>query len=392
MANDRTGADGPRITVVIPTRERADVFASALKTVTVQDYGNLDILVSDNFSGDATAEIAQSTGDSRVRYLNTGRRLSMSHNWEFALSHIADGWVTIVGDDDGLLPGSLQKVAALIRSTGTLALQSATCRYRWPGNKGRRYGRIRIPMKTGHETRDSRSWMSKVLRARASYAELPMLYTGGFTSMSALNEIKQKSGAFYGSRIPDVYSAFATASLVPSYVYSHTPFAIGGISRHSIGIDQFAGGKKAAESPSQKFQLEENIAFHKDIPMATDGGLPKSLQAVVFESYLQTAHLRPEGCTEPFARQIELALATSPRGDTEIEQWAASFARMHGLDYSRIRFRATLRRIEQKILDAPRNFERRINRRTIGSPQLPIENVYEASLAAAAVLDRAKKN
>lgn len=59
----------------------------------------------------------------------------MSHNWEFALSHIADGWVTIVGDDDGLLPGSLQKVAALIRSTGTLAVQSATCRYQWPGKK-----------------------------------------------------------------------------------------------------------------------------------------------------------------------------------------------------------------------------------------------------------------
>lgn len=62
MANDKTGASGPRITVVIPTRERADVFASALKTVTIQDYGNLDILVSDNFSGDTTEEIARGTG------------------------------------------------------------------------------------------------------------------------------------------------------------------------------------------------------------------------------------------------------------------------------------------------------------------------------------------
>jgi hypothetical protein len=30
----------------------------------------------------------------------------MAENWEFALSHIEDGFVTIIGDDDCLIPGS----------------------------------------------------------------------------------------------------------------------------------------------------------------------------------------------------------------------------------------------------------------------------------------------
>src|SRR5690606_25949425 len=94
----------PKITVIIPTRERCDVFVSALKTVTGQNYDDLEILVSDNFSQDATEEVARQSNDPRVRYLNTGRRLSMAHNWEFALEHATGDWVTIVGDDDGLLP------------------------------------------------------------------------------------------------------------------------------------------------------------------------------------------------------------------------------------------------------------------------------------------------
>ena len=90
----------PKVTVILPTRERGDALESALRTVTEQRYENLEIVVSDNCSHDRTGEIARSTGDRRVRYLNTGRRLSMSHNWEFALSHVTGGagWVTIIGD------------------------------------------------------------------------------------------------------------------------------------------------------------------------------------------------------------------------------------------------------------------------------------------------------
>lgn len=262
------------MTVIIPTRERADVFASALRTVVAQDYVNLEILVSDNYSGDATEEIARSTSDPRVRYVNTGRRLSMSHNWEFALSQVTDGWVTIVGDDDGLLPGSLQAVADLIQMTGTLSVQSATCRYKWPGNKGRKYGRLRIPTKQGHEVRDSKIWMSRVLRGDAAYAELPMLYTGGYTSMDVLHELKRKTGVFYKSCVPDVYSGFAIASLIPNYAYSHVPFAIGGTSKHSIGVDHFSMGKKIQEAPSLKFSQEDNIPFHKDVPLTRNGEYP----------------------------------------------------------------------------------------------------------------------
>ena len=109
--------ENPKITVIIPTRERAVVLENALRTVTSQDYKNLEIIVSDNYSMDGTDKVVEQAKDSRIRYLNTGKRLSMSHNWEFALSHVQDGWVTFIGDDDGLLPRAISRIAEIIQQT-----------------------------------------------------------------------------------------------------------------------------------------------------------------------------------------------------------------------------------------------------------------------------------
>jgi glycosyltransferase involved in cell wall biosynthesis len=82
------------------------------------------IIVSDNASTDHTEDVVREVADSRVRYVNTGTRVSMSHNFEFALSQVEDGWVTFLGDDDGLLPGALDRVNTAIHETGCAAVTS----------------------------------------------------------------------------------------------------------------------------------------------------------------------------------------------------------------------------------------------------------------------------
>jgi glycosyltransferase involved in cell wall biosynthesis len=380
----------PKITVIIPTRERCDVFASALHTVVVQDYDNLEILVSDNFSADDTREVVTRVADPRVRYLNTGKRLSMSGNWEFALSHATGDWVTIIGDDDGLLPDALDRASEFIREMDVLAFQSTICRYRWPGNKGRQYGRIRVPLTRGEEVRPSETWMNRVLQGRVVYAELPMLYTGGFANMAVLGDLKRRMGAFYRSCVPDVYSGFAIASLLPRYGFSRSPLAIAGISKHSIGVDHFRKREKVQTSPSQKFAAEENIPFHKDIPLMDDGGYPPSLQVTALEAYLQSAPLRNDDPPALFDQQLEVILSATGPDDRDITNWARKFAALHGLDYELARRKSRGRRLLRKLEELPVNFARRIKRRTLGSPTQTLENVYEASLAADALLRKKK--
>src|SRR3954449_382929 len=104
----------PRMTIIIPTRERCDTLRWAIKTCVTQDYDDLEILISDNASTDATTDVIAEYDDTRIRYVNPGRRLGMSEHWEFAFSHVTSGHLGVIGDDDGLLPGAIEDLARII--------------------------------------------------------------------------------------------------------------------------------------------------------------------------------------------------------------------------------------------------------------------------------------
>ena len=116
-----------KFTIVIPTRERADTLVHTLASALALDYDNYTVLISDNASDDSTAALVSGFNDPRIRYLNTGKRISMSHNWEFALDHVADGWVTVLGDDDAILPDALKRVSNIVADTGTQAVRANGC-------------------------------------------------------------------------------------------------------------------------------------------------------------------------------------------------------------------------------------------------------------------------
>jgi len=375
----------PKMTVVIPTRERCDVLEKALQTVTVQDYDNLEILVSDNYSRDRTEDVVRAANDRRIRYVNTGKRLSMSHNWEFALSHVSEGWATIIGDDDGLLPGSLNKVAAIIQATGVQAVRSTVCQYQWPSMTGTDFGLLSIPLGIGYQVRDSEAWLARVMNGQAGYTELPMLYNGGFVSVPVLQEIARKSGAVYRSCIPDVYSAIAISSALRMYVYSREPLALNGASRHSIGTSQFSTRQPSMCSPAEKFRSEANMPFHEDIPLQRNGDYPPSIQAFVYESYLQSACLRGAVPRGMHAQQLELILAKPGARGGSVEDWARIFAAKHGLDYDGIRQKARLRKSASGLMSIPGLIDRTFRSCSVGSRDLPIRDVYEASACVSAI-------
>lgn len=376
----------PKFTVIIPTRARADVLHAALKTVVAQDYDNLEILVSDNFSEDDTAEIVGSFDDPRIRYINTGRRLSMSHNWEFALSHVEKGWVTILGDDDGLLPGALVKVSELAANYGVSAVRSSTCKYRWPRKDGTG-ARLSIPMQRGVEMRDSKAWLQKTLEGRATYMDLPMLYTGGFADMQVMHEIKARMGAFYSSCIPDVYSGVAITSVTPDYLYSHAPLAIAGISKHSTGTSHFSRPPSDNEmTPTQRFMSEENIPFHPGIPVCSDGVTPRSPQVTFFETFLQSLPLREALDHSVYADQLEIVAAGHSGKDKDLEIWMEDFARLHNIDLKRAARRGYARRIKSKIFGAAMRIYKRRRSLTLRAPKHLIGDVYLGSKVAASRL------
>lgn len=373
----------PKITVIIPTRERSAVLEYALRTVTVQDYKNLEIIVSDNHSGDDTQAVVRQANDSRIRYLSTNKRISMSHNWEFALSHVEDGWVTFMGDDDGLLPGAIRRMAEIIEQTKAMVIRSEYCTYDWPGMPEHPQGQLIVPLTSGQEKRNSHQWLCKALEGQARYSQLPMIYNGGFIHVSLLQRMKERVGVFFASVNPDVYTAIALARLTDEFLFVREPLAISGTSKYSNGHSAFSSNNCRSKVAYQKFISEGNIPFHSDVPTLTDGGMPLSLQACIYEAYLQSASLGGGVDKMDHERQLAVLLATSGKHRALIDEWGHLFAHRHNLKYSQAqRIAACLRPgLQARVLG------QKVARvaRSVVTDRLQLQNVYEASVAAGVI-------
>ena len=292
--------------IIIPTRNRLETLRHALRTVLHQNYKNYKIIVSDNFSADGTREYVESLNSERIHYFNTGKSLSMSSNYEFAISKIQEGFVILIGDDDGLLSSALKDINDVINRENILAMASSPVIYYWPG--GSPYENLlMIPNANASvKLRKSAIFLKKILKGDLHYAELPMLYTGGVVHSSLIEKAKNGGQKFYRSFTPDVYSGIAIASVVSEYIKIENPFAISGLSKYSNGQSQL--GSNSDTSIAKTFFDENDIPFFQ---LLGDGRV-KSLQLLTLEAYLQCGFLRKKERVD-MNQQFEVAVAKAPR-------------------------------------------------------------------------------
>ena len=268
-------------TVVIPTRERCDTLEHSLHTCVTQDYDNLEIIVSDNFSQDRTREVVEAYKDPRIRYINTGKRVGMTDNFEFALSHVKpEGYVIYIGDDDGLLPDAIRNINAVVNQTGAQVLRWDISHYVWPGIGNNSTGQLYIPfLGLGTTIRNPATTIQNVLSFKALYQSLPLIYMYSAVEYKVIRRIIDLSGRFYHSMSPDVYSGFAIAGAIDSFVNSKRAYVIGGSSHHSTGAS--VSGLSASSKPIQQFLSEDNIAWHSSLVFN------RSLNSCIIECFLQ---------------------------------------------------------------------------------------------------------
>lgn len=122
----------PLISVIIPTRERSETLFFTIQTALDQTSNSYEIIVSDNFSQDNTKEIVCGFNDSRLRYINTGKRVSMSDNFEFALEHAKGKYIIFIGDDDAIMPRAIDELQSFILKNPCKVYRWSLHGYVWP--------------------------------------------------------------------------------------------------------------------------------------------------------------------------------------------------------------------------------------------------------------------
>ena len=117
----------PRISVLIPTYNRADLLIQTLRSVVNQRYADFETLVVDDGSTDNTADVVAAIGDSRIRYVRqahsglpaVGRNTGMQ---------LANGeYIAFLDSDDLWLPDKLALQVELMDSHPELGLSYTNC-------------------------------------------------------------------------------------------------------------------------------------------------------------------------------------------------------------------------------------------------------------------------
>jgi glycosyltransferase involved in cell wall biosynthesis len=104
-----------RYSVLLPTRGGGPFLDACLRSILMQDHPSFEVVVSDNANDDETpAILAALSDDARVVGLRHEAVLSVSENWSEALVASSGQYVLMIGDDDLLLPGTLQALDRLL--------------------------------------------------------------------------------------------------------------------------------------------------------------------------------------------------------------------------------------------------------------------------------------
>jgi len=320
------------ITVLIPTRERAELLQSAIRSCTAQSYQHCRFVVSDNASLDNTRDVVSSFNDPRLTYVNPGRRVSMAENFEFALAQAVPGYVISIGDDDALMPDALEYLDALLDETGAECIAGRWNCYFWDNYPVQSMqNSIYMWLGTGYSYKPSATEVRRALGFNYSYVhKLAGLYYG-LISTHLIERLRYK-GTFFQSITPDAYSAFACSLATSRFVFSHKPFVVAGLSGKSNGTSQLLN---ADSSEAKKFLEENSHQFHKALIYCP-------AEAVIMaEAFMQLASCHPELTTGIYISVKRMCVAAlrqaSPNLREQIEGAVHEIARRNSLDFNDLR-------------------------------------------------------
>src|SRR5262249_24809581 len=134
---DRVKSDSEKkFSIVIPTRNGAPYVFGALKSILRQSYQSCEVVVSVNHSADETMSQVRSIDDPRLRVVVPPAPLSMTLHYEWCLKQARGEWITILGDDDGLMPYFFDEITPLIKKCSRMnvdAILSRRAYFFWPG-------------------------------------------------------------------------------------------------------------------------------------------------------------------------------------------------------------------------------------------------------------------
>ena len=210
-----------KYSILIPTRNRDLYVKYAIESVLSTNRNDIELIVSNNHSTDNTEAYLSTLKDRRLRVIKPSKPLPMALHYEFVVSHAKGVWLTILGDDDAIMPYLFDRMDELTAIFPDITIiSSARAYYFWPGCSPELYGSTAVIYSYNNkiQLRSTKKDLFRVLAGLRSCFDMPMIYTTCMVKRTLVEKIKERTnGLFYQSIIPDMYSVVALSLQVYAY-------------------------------------------------------------------------------------------------------------------------------------------------------------------------------
>lgn len=242
-----------KYTVVIPTRDRFHYLNSAIESCLVTGRADIEVIVSINTTQtwDKIALIYTTLDSPQVRYVLTGRNLSMHENYNFGIAQARGQYVTVMGDDDALLPSAFNYADLFFLEHPTVPLSWFRRPYLWPDYIQQPFSdlapnTLHCWTEKSLKVYETKPLLELVSTTYVPYHNLPSLYNS-FYPRNLIALFRQAQAQIEGSHAPksiflsdafapDVFSAYAALVLTKCYGLISVPLSLSGISSRSSGM------------------------------------------------------------------------------------------------------------------------------------------------------------
>lgn len=232
-----------KFSIALPTRNRLEYLRYAVETVRRQDYDDWEIIISDNCSEDDIAGYVAGLADPRIRHVRTSTVVPVTDNWNRALDLCTGAYVTMLGDDDGLMPGYFRRLRGLVEEfegpdfvyTGAYLFTYANVMPEAPHSHFQPYGYAFFLQGI---TQPYRMPRPVALRAVASALDFRVRFGFNMQFVAVRHEFIRSlrpHGPFYQSPFPDYYAMNALFLKAQHIVACPEPLVAIGVTPKSYG-------------------------------------------------------------------------------------------------------------------------------------------------------------
>jgi glycosyltransferase involved in cell wall biosynthesis len=279
-----------KFTFLIPSKNRLELLKFAVDSILRQEYRDFEIVVSDNASEQDYLGYINQIGDKRIVYERAATPISVTENWNRALSMASGDYVLMLGDDDALTPRFLPHVSEVVSARGRPDIvYLASYHYGYPkvipdmpnGYLADVRNSVFFKGRTGSfvlspEDGQAVARAAGDFRHRFGFNSQHFLFRAGF-----LKELSAIGGVFQGP-YPDTFAATVSFLKARSIVVIPEPMVIIGISPRSFGYFYFnnrqAEGYEFLDNAGVSPEIRDTL---KDVVLPGDGNNTNWLVAVV---------------------------------------------------------------------------------------------------------------